>query len=256
MAGEWIKFECATADKPEVLRAARKLGVDKDLVVGKLMRLWGWFDQNSVDGVVDGVVSTDVDALVKLDGFADVMKSVGWLDFDDDLEQVRLPNFDAHNGETAKKRALKNKRQTKWRQNKDHCVDDAASTCASTREEKRREENINTPPDPPSRGRAKPKFIAKSMPLPDGINANAWVEWCEFRSSKRKPVSEKAAHQQLAMLAKHSLADQAQIVNQSITSDYQGLFPLKGGRSITAVTEQRDGEFISKHTNRDWATGL
>ena len=52
-------------------------------------------------------------------------------------ETLTLPHFDRHNGETAKKRALKNRRQAKWRQKS---VDGAASTIASTREEKRRED--------------------------------------------------------------------------------------------------------------------
>lgn len=137
MAGDWIKVATATPDKPEVIRAARLLGVDRDLVLGKLVRMWAWFDANSVDGVVDGVVSTDVDAVVALDGFTSVVASVGWVKFDDDAERVSLPNFGDHNGETAKKRALKAKRQEKWRRNS---VDGGASTGASTREEKRREE--------------------------------------------------------------------------------------------------------------------
>lgn len=140
MAGEWIKVEITTPDKPELMKAARILGVDRDLVFGKLVRLWGWFDKNSVDGRVDGVVSTDVDRLVDMDGFCEALKSVGWLEYDDDAEIVTLPNFDVHNGETAKQRASRNKRQAKWRENVDGGVDKGASTKASTREEKRREE--------------------------------------------------------------------------------------------------------------------
>lgn len=104
-----------TPDKPEVMRMARKLDLSRDDVVGKLVRLWAWFDSNSVDGVVDGVVGDDVDALAGIDGFASVMGEVGWLHCDDDAEQVTMPNFDAHNGESSKKRGLKSQRQAKWR---------------------------------------------------------------------------------------------------------------------------------------------
>lgn len=144
MAGEWIKIEAATADKPEVLRMARLLKIDQDAVFGKLVRLWSWFDSNSVDGVVDGAVDADVDRLCHCSGFAAACISVGWLEFDPATERLTLPNFERHNGETAKKRALKNRRQAKWRASVDGSVDDsvdgAASTSASTREEKRREE--------------------------------------------------------------------------------------------------------------------
>jgi hypothetical protein len=158
MAGEWIKVEKATPDKPEILRMARELCIDRDAVFGKLILIWMWFDQNSVDGVVDGAVDADVDAVVRMTGFASVMRSVGWLfDKPDDeadptihsthIPGLALPNFDRHNGETAKKRALRNDRQAKWRSKSvdvyvDAHVDTTSSTKASTREEKRREEKI------------------------------------------------------------------------------------------------------------------
>lgn len=153
MAGEWIKVEVTTPDKPELMKLARVLKIERDAVFGKLVRLWGWFDKNSVDGVVDGVVSTDIDDLVDLPGFTSAVAGIGWLELDEQAERVTLPNFDRHNGETAKKRALKTRRQQNWRQNRDGDVDGEASTGASTREEKRREE-VNTPkggadaPDP------------------------------------------------------------------------------------------------------------
>lgn len=146
MAGEWIKVEATTPDKPEIMRVARELGMEWDAVFGKLVRLWAWFDKNSVDGVVDGIVAEDVDALVSADGFASALERVNWLEVDDDAERVYLPNFDRHNGETAKQRALKNKRQAKYRQGCDANVDGQASTEASTREEKRREEKKKPKP--------------------------------------------------------------------------------------------------------------
>lgn len=47
MAGDWIKFELTTLDKPEVCQLADLAGIDPDAVVGKLMRVWGWFDQQT-----------------------------------------------------------------------------------------------------------------------------------------------------------------------------------------------------------------
>lgn len=147
MAGEWIKVELATPDKPEVLRMARIVGVDKDLIFGKLIRLWSWIDKNSVDGVVDGVVDTDIDSICYLKGFCSALVAVGWIVVDFDNERVIIPKFDRHNGESAKKRALKNEAQAKWRSNKSSNVDTYkstsesthSSTSESTREEKRRD---------------------------------------------------------------------------------------------------------------------
>lgn len=50
MAGDWIKFETTTPDKPEVDRIATVLDVDPDAVVGKLIRFWIWADQQALDG--------------------------------------------------------------------------------------------------------------------------------------------------------------------------------------------------------------
>ena len=44
MAGDWLKFEKVTMDKPEVFEMAGILGIDPDAVVGKLLRVWSWFD--------------------------------------------------------------------------------------------------------------------------------------------------------------------------------------------------------------------
>lgn len=163
MAGQWIKIEASTLDKPETFRIARLLGVERDLVLGKLVRLWAWFDENSVDGCVDGVVDADVDALVDMPGFCSALKAVRWYDSDESSEKATLPNFYKHNGETAKKRAEKNARQARWRAkapNVDAVVDGYvderastdASTDASTREEKRREEEeIHTQARPRTR---------------------------------------------------------------------------------------------------------
>ncbi|MFK5948820.1 MAG: hypothetical protein QM500_08650 [Methylococcales bacterium] len=139
MAGDWIKIEKATPDKPEILRIARLSDISKDEAFGKVMRFWMWLDANSVDGVVDGVVGRDVDMLVDCDGFAASLVSVSWLEIDEENEKVIIPNFDRHNGQTAKQRGLKNKRQANWRKNS---VDVEPSTDTSTREEKRRVKEI------------------------------------------------------------------------------------------------------------------
>src|SRR3546814_13931153 len=110
MAGEWIKFEKSLPVKPEVMKMARILGIDVDAVVGKLMRLWVWTDSMTVDGVVDGVVDADVDAVCGQNGFGHACELVGWLQFHNNTERVIVTNFDRHNGESSKKRALKNNR--------------------------------------------------------------------------------------------------------------------------------------------------
>jgi hypothetical protein len=212
MAGEWLKLELATPDKPEIIKAARILGIDKDAVLGKLVRVWAWFDRNSVDGVVDGIVEADIDALAFQSGFAAALKQVHWMDFDNEKQWVSLVNFDRHNGDTAKQRALKNQRQAKWRAGK---VDAEVSTETSTREEKRR--NISTP---------------EILPVPDFVPEALWNDFLAIRKglkAKNTVPAIKALITELKKLQEqgHSPVD---VINQSIRSSWKDVYPIKGDK--------------------------
>ncbi|QMV32381.1 replication initiation protein [Ralstonia phage Raharianne] len=151
MAGEWIKMRADLHDDPAVFRLSTLLKIDKFSVIGRLHTFWSWVDRHSVDGRVDGAASTYVDEVVRQEGFADALAVVGWLVVDE--TGIAVPNFYRHNGDSAKSRAQKSDRQARWRKKKDVSVDidvdGDASTQATTREEKRREE-VNNPPNPPS----------------------------------------------------------------------------------------------------------
>ncbi|HEN3655088.1 TPA: hypothetical protein U5E37_003057 [Yersinia enterocolitica] len=54
MASSWIKVEVITPDKPEIFQLAEILNVDPDTVLGKLIRVWVWADQQTIDGNADG----------------------------------------------------------------------------------------------------------------------------------------------------------------------------------------------------------
>ena len=141
MAGDWIKFEKATLDKPEVFAMADALGIDPDAVIGKLVRVWAWFDTHTLDGNASRVTASLLDRVAGHHGFVTAMSSVGWAEVTD--AGVHLPSFDRHNGETAKKRALGSKRQREFKErNANGNASDVtgASADASPREEKRREE--------------------------------------------------------------------------------------------------------------------
>lgn len=118
MAGEWLKMECATPDKPEVLAIAAKMGWDDpDLAVGKLFRLWRWFDQQTTDGNAHSVTAALLDRQVGVSGFIQAVADVGWLSITAD--GISLANFERHNGKTAKERALTAKRVANHKANGD-----------------------------------------------------------------------------------------------------------------------------------------
>jgi hypothetical protein len=167
MAGEWLKLESATPEKPEVLALTVKMGWDDpDLTVGKLFRVWRWFDQQTVDGNAAGVTCALLDRIASATGFAQSMIEVGWLV--ESNNSLSLPNFDKHNGATAKSRAQTAKRVANLRkgeqdQNKSNAP---TVTPALAREEKKREEVINTPIPPEGAGLTdKPKKQSGAISL-------------------------------------------------------------------------------------------
>ena len=140
MAGDWIKFELATMDKPEVCQIADLADIDQDAVVGKLMRVWAWFDQQTEKGNAPSVSKKLLDRSVGVTGFCEHMKSVGWMEEADGM--ISLPHFERHNGKTGKNRALTAKRVSNHKSKGNA----GSVTSALPKEEKRREDQHNTPP--------------------------------------------------------------------------------------------------------------
>ncbi len=141
MAGDWLKMEAATPDKPEVLAIAARMGWDDpDLAVGKLFRVWRWFDQHTTNGNAPGVTCALLDRIAGVSGFALAMQSVGWLRVDD--AGLTLPNFEKHCGKTAKERAQTARRVASHKEKQTGNATTNALTVSSAlpREEKRREE--------------------------------------------------------------------------------------------------------------------
>lgn len=144
MAGDWIKITSDVSDKPEIHQMAGILSIDPDAVVGKLLRVWSWFDKNTVDGHAFGVTFNVIDRMTFCVGFGEAMIHVGWLE--QNGHEMIIPRFERHNGETAKKRALSTKRKQKERSESDESHEEVTDTSRNerdksvTREEKRRED--------------------------------------------------------------------------------------------------------------------
>lgn len=152
MAGDWIKFELATMDKPEVCQIADLADIDQDAVVGKLMRVWAWFDQQTEKGNAPSVSKKLLDRSVGVTGFCEHMKSVGWMEEADGM--ISLPHFERHNGKTGKNRALTAKRVSNHKSKGNA----GSVTSALPKEEKRREDQHNTLPA------SEPEFVDPNLP--------------------------------------------------------------------------------------------
>jgi hypothetical protein len=178
MAGDWIKLQKDTPDKPEVLAIASRMNLDPDAVVGKLVRIWSWFDTHTVDGNALSVTYALLDRLAGITGFAEQMSFVGWLNQEGHV--LSLPNFEYHNGETAKKRALGKNRQDKHRSNDESNANSNASNVTNALPEKRREEkSIDIK-----------KERATSVACPPDVSQQIWGDWVALRKSKKAPITQ------------------------------------------------------------------
>lgn len=115
MADFWIKIEKTTADKPEILEMSEILNIDDpDTVLGKLIRVWAWFDSNSENGHAPSVTKVLIDRVTGVKGFTDALVTVGWMSRTD--SGYYMSNFDRHLGKGAKKRASDAERKRKSRE--------------------------------------------------------------------------------------------------------------------------------------------
>lgn len=174
MAGEWIKMRIDLAADPAVIRIRRSTGIDADAVVGKLHRLWSWADAHTADGFAAGLDAEWVDEFAGCQGFAAAMAAAGWLEVD--TNGVRFANFERHNGQPAKVRALRKTRMERFR---------GAARATDAPPEKRREEkkeDIQAAPvatdEPPKASRsAAPKIAWSAVAGWGGITDADRQEW-------------------------------------------------------------------------------
>lgn len=147
MAGDWIKIEHALPDKPEIMEMANLLGIDSDAVVGKLIRVWTWFDTHTEDGNANVTVRALLDRYAGVTNFVSAMASVGWIKESEGI--ISVIHFDRHNGQTAKNRANTNRRVAKSRKRNGASVTNATvEPLQKPLPEKRREEKRKYPPNP------------------------------------------------------------------------------------------------------------
>lgn len=167
MSSTWIKVSTGLGTHPKVVRIASALKADRLRVVGGLHAVWCLFDAHSEDGRLDGYTPEVVDELIGWPGFTAAMVSVEWAE--ETPQGIVLPNFERHNGQSAKRRATDAERKRAVR--KASALD---ADKLRTREEKRREEkkelkSLGAPKRPPTGSRLEDDW----SPPAD------WVEWAK-----------------------------------------------------------------------------
>ena len=110
----WIKVRTNLSDDPSVWEIADALNMDIYAVIGRLHAMWAWFDsQATADDPWVYVTSAAMDRRLSCAGWCGAVEAAGWLLIDG--TRLGIPNFDRHNGQSAKDRALTQARQFKHR---------------------------------------------------------------------------------------------------------------------------------------------
>jgi hypothetical protein len=248
-----------------VIQIAAALGMDEYGVIGRLHKLWAWAGAQTVDGRIlvtemsrcerdkshadVTLMSRDCPATVPLEswidryvgapGFAAAMVATGWLQRN--RNALVFPKFDRWNAQTAKQRLLATRRKAISRA--DETPKPVAKMSRSHRDqnattEQNRTEHIEENPLTPLQGGPRPKPTRKAparkeapenVPVPESLGTaeftTAWLDWLADRAKRRKPLTERAATEQLRLLEPLGPLRAVECIRLSIANGWQGLFP-------------------------------
>jgi hypothetical protein len=190
MAAEWFPVDVSLDTKPEVQELVDLTGDPVEVIVFRLLKLWGWVQLNTADGRFRSTPAR----LGRICGgdasFWEAVAAVGWLVFDGETAQI--PKWEERFGGAAKRRALKNRRQDKWRRTGGADVDAReaqvrlqARLPQDITEQDITEEDIQAAPvatsDPPKRRK-------RSQP-PDAVSWSADAGWHGITDADRSEWS-------------------------------------------------------------------
>lgn len=140
-------------DDPSVIGIVARTGLTDDCVVGKLLRIWGWAQGQTVSGQVPNVTAEWINRKVHHNGFAEAMSAEGWLILRTGV--IDIPKFERWLSKGAKARLLDAQRKKLLRglsgSEPDNCPENVRPT-GQKRTGQKREGEVSpstTPPKPP-----------------------------------------------------------------------------------------------------------
>lgn len=71
-------------------------------------------------------------------------------------------------------------------------------------------------------------FFADEIELPPEVNSKAWLDWCDYRRERKPLITERSAKLTIDLLAEYDSSTQQEMINSSIRSGWQGVFPPRG----------------------------
>jgi hypothetical protein len=237
MAGDWIKVEKVTADKPEIAILARKLGVSHGEAFLNWFRVYSWADGVTSDGRVPFLSLDDGDTLSRAQpGTCAALASdeIGWLLLVDG--SMQFGKWDRHNGKSAKGRALESEKKRAQRARRPADVPQSVPQSSGQNQgpEKRREEKSKDLPN----GKSK-RIEVSDISLPPRLETKAVreavSEWLDYKRSRGESYKQ-ASHLSRRMAQFASAEFAIASIHSSMGSNYSGLVDAKG-----AVNTNRPG---------------
>jgi hypothetical protein len=222
MSDDWIKYRVGLPTNPRVIKIAGILRKPIPHIVGSLMAFWAIGDKHTTDGVLDGYTPDVVDDMIGLRGFAEALRTVGWLEVGDG--SVTIPDFDEHNSQSAKRRASKAKDMERYR-------------CRSVDNARPQNDHKLTTERPPEKEEEKEQSKKKTKtgaapPLgvfPDVLDTPEFrAAWAEYEANRREIGYAKLTPRGQSKKFKdfvewgHDAAIQS--INESIANGWTGLF--------------------------------
>lgn len=245
MAGDWIKMRTSLLTNPKVNgiakflegdpRVSKKLstgfsGCMSEIVTRNVMRcvtvtslliIWGAANEHTKDGVFLNSEFSDLDDMVGIPNFGVALESVGWAVYDEENNNVTLPNFNEYNtsgsvrSATAKTGA---ERQKQYRERKLSEKSDEKSDVTSNRREEKRREDIDIGDSVESSPSAKSKSIQK----PDGVSDQLWSDLKAVWKTKRKPITETAIAK-IKKVSHETSVPVADVIFMIVDGNWQGI---------------------------------
>jgi hypothetical protein len=154
MAGEWIAYDLALPEKPEVQELIDITGEPVEVVIYRMLQLWGWASLHCADGRAKMTPPRLCRVCGGTIDFWQAVESVGWLKFDAQDGTVAVSGWDRRFSQSAKERAAARNRAAESREK--HPEPEAHAPvrkkrthpCASGAPEERRGDREEDPPPP------------------------------------------------------------------------------------------------------------
>ena len=110
----WIKVNSNLRTSPKLVTVAARLSVTPVTALGAICTAWMLADEHAGEsGLLKHINLQTLDTMIGVDGLAEAMAFVGWLEETED--GVQFVDYQEHNGSTAKTRALAQRRQSRKR---------------------------------------------------------------------------------------------------------------------------------------------